>query len=207
MNIFRIAGSLLLFTMIQMKSNFLWLLILLLGVWGCSPDNTDPTSLVLDSLTQEQELDKGKQEEDVRFVSKDRNLENILSDFDKPLKTFPTIWQNQAVTQKNGRLYREDILDEPFTGSVTEEFPDGSISLQTSYYKGLPHGQQVRNFPNGQKALEANFDQGVLVGVKSRWWPNGLIREEAYWSEGKYIGRRLWDRTGRLVKEEIVPQE
>jgi antitoxin component YwqK of YwqJK toxin-antitoxin module len=54
--------------------------------------------------------------------------------------------------------------------------------------------------------LEASFDQGVLVGVKSRWWPNSILREEAYWSEGRYIGRRLWDRTGRLIKEEIIPQ-
>ena len=192
--------------MIGMRSNFLWLLILLLGIFGCSTDNSDPTDNDSGSLTEKQELNTDKLV-DERFVSKDRKLENILSDFDKPLETFPTIWQNQAVTQKNGRLYREDILDKPFTGSVTEEFPDGSISLQTSYYKGLPHGQQIRNFPSGQKALEVNFDQGVLVGVKSRWWPNGLKREEAYWSEGNYIGRRLWDRTGRLVKEEVVPQE
>jgi antitoxin component YwqK of YwqJK toxin-antitoxin module len=54
--------------------------------------------------------------------------------------------------------------------------------------------------------LQANFDQGVLAGVKSRWWPSGILREEAYWSEGKYIGRRLWDQTGRLIKEEIMPQ-
>ena len=89
---------------------------------------------------------------------------------------------------------------------MVESFDDGSIALETSYYRGLPHGQQVRNFPNGQRALEVNFDQGSIVGTKSRWWPNGLLREEGYWSEQKYLGRRLWDQTGRLIKEEIVPQ-
>ena len=98
------------------------------------------------------------------------------------------------------------MWDEPFTGTVVENFPDGSVSLETSYYRGLPHGQQNRNFESGQIALQANFDQGVLVGVKSRWWPSGILREEAYCSEGKYIGRRLWDSSGRLLKEEIVPQ-
>ncbi|MDG0964983.1 MAG: hypothetical protein P8O23_07950 [Opitutales bacterium] len=143
---------------------------------------------------------------DNRFNSKDREVDKILADFEKPLATFPTIEQSEAVTQKNGRLYRKDLWDEPFTGTVIENFSDGSLSLKTSYYRGLPHGQQVRNFSGGQRALEANFDQGVLVGVKSRWWPNGVVREEAYWSEGRYIGRRLWDRTGRLIKEEITPQ-
>ncbi|MBT3667708.1 MAG: hypothetical protein HN548_09545 [Opitutae bacterium] len=143
---------------------------------------------------------------DDRFLSKDREVEKIFADYEKPIESYPTIWQSESVTKKNGRLYRKDVWDEPFTGTVVERFPDGSVSLETSYYRGLPHGQQNRNFESGQLALQANFDQGVLVGVKSRWWPTGILREEAYWSEGKYIGRRLWDQTGRLMKEEIVPQ-
>ena len=143
---------------------------------------------------------------DNRFLSKDREVKEIFADYEKPIDSYPTIWQKEAVTKKNGRLYRKDVWDEPFTGTVVENFPDGTVSLETSYYRGLPHGQQNRNFESGQLALQANFDQGVLAGVKSRWWPSGILREEAYWSEGKYIGRRLWDQTGRLIKEEIMPQ-
>ena len=143
---------------------------------------------------------------DNRFLSKDRDVKKIFADYEKPIESYPKIWQNESVIKKNGRLYRKDVWDEPFTGTVVENFPDGSVSLETSYYRGLPHGKQNRNFESGQIALQANFDQGVLVGVKSRWWPSGILREEAYWSEGKYIGRRLWDSSGRLLKEEIVPQ-
>jgi antitoxin component YwqK of YwqJK toxin-antitoxin module len=77
--------------------------------------------------------------------------------------------------------------------------------MDSSYMEGQPHGMQVRYYDNGLPALEASFDQGRLSGIKSRWWENGLIREEEYWSEGKYRGRRLWDESGRLTKEEMLP--
>ena len=35
----------------------------------------------------------------------------------------------------------------------------------------------------------------------------GKIREEEYWSEGEFFGRRLWDQEGRMIREELVPQE
>jgi hypothetical protein len=188
-----------------MRSNILSILLVTCYFYGCSREEKELNVPPEETSVREREINEGLVV-DQRFVSKDRDLENIFSDFEKPVQSFPTIKQDEAVIQKNGRLYRKDIWNEPFTGIVVENFPDGALSLETSYYKGLPHGHQVRNFANGKRALEAKFDQGVLVGVKSRWWPNGLIREEAYWSEGKYIGRRLWDRTGRLIKEEIVPK-
>jgi antitoxin component YwqK of YwqJK toxin-antitoxin module len=188
------------------KSSHLKHLFLILILSGCAEDNSEKNNLGLnDEKKQEEIITELKLDE--RFATKDRDIKRILSDYEKPLQSYPQIWQDEAIIQKNGRLYRENITDEPFTGSVVESFEDGSISLQTSYYRGVPHGQQIRNFPNGQKALEVNFDQGVIVGTKSRWWPNGMIREEGYWSEGKYLGRRLWDQTGRLAKEEMVPQE
>ncbi len=189
----------------MMSTIILSILLVTLFLFGCSFEEEVPPEAIQDDTVGD-ELIKDDRAVDKRFVSKDRALDNIFADFEKPVESFPTISQKESVTQKNGRLYRKDILDAPFTGTLIENFPDGTRSLTTSYYRGLPHGQQIRNYPNGQRALEASFDQGVLVGVKSRWWPNSLIREEAYWSEGRYIGRRLWDRTGRLIKEEIIPQ-
>lgn len=182
--------------------SFVWITFYL---GGCSDQEPESDTQLTETPYIEVETSEDLVVDD-RFSSNDRDVVKIFADFEKPIATFPTIEQREAVTQKNGRLYRKDLWDEPFTGTVIENFSDGSLSLKTSYYRGLPHGQQVRNFSDGQIALEANFDQGVLVGVKSRWWPNGVIREEAYWSEGKYIGRRLWDRTGRLIKEEITPK-
>jgi antitoxin component YwqK of YwqJK toxin-antitoxin module len=63
---------------------------------------------------------------------------------------------------------------------------------------------QVKFFEDGQRSLEAIFDKGILSGVKTRWWRNGLVREEEYWDDGKYNGRKLWDETGRLIREELL---
>jgi antitoxin component YwqK of YwqJK toxin-antitoxin module len=202
---FRIARAILIFTISIMRSNILSFLLITFYFYGCSTEDKESNTQSVEVLIGEKEKRTDLVIDD-RFVSKDREIEKIFSDFEKPVRSFPTIEQTETETMKNGRLYRKDLWEEPFTGTVVEHFSDGSLSLETSYYRGLPHGQQIRNFSSGQRALEANFDQGVLVGVKSRWWPHGQVREKAYWSEGKYIGRRLWDRTGRLIKEEIVPQ-
>ena len=188
-----------------MKFNCYWIMVMSFIYFGCGSDEFDEPEKSKQISNEDPNPDVDD-EATSRFVSSDRELSEIFSDYEKPLNYFPKIWQDEAVIQKNGRLYRENITDDPFTGSVVENFDDGTVSIQTSYYRGLPHGQQVKNYPSGQKALEVNFDQGVIIGTKSRWWPDGGLREEGYWSEGKYLGRRLWDQTGRLVKEEIVPQ-
>ena len=141
-----------------------------------------------------------------RFASNDRKLFEIMEDFSGSIDAYPLVDQAETIMKKNGRLYRRGIEDEPFTGTVVESFPNGSLSLSTTFYEGKPHGSQKRNFPNGSMASEIFFDKGVLSGTKTKWWKNGRIREEEYWSDGKFRGRRLWDEIGRLIREEIVPE-
>jgi len=140
------------------------------------------------------------------FVSSDRGLAEIMEDFAGPIDTYPVIDQDETVVRQNGRTYRRGLEDEPFNGTVVETFPDGSLSLSTTFYQGKPHGFQKRNFPDGTLALEVFFDKGILSGTKTKRWRNGQIREEEYWSEGKFKGRRLWDSEGRLTREEMVPE-
>ena len=138
------------------------------------------------------------------FISEDRTEKEIMADYDKPLRFYPTISSAESKTGKDGLLYR-DGLEVPFTGRLMERFEDGSVSMEAAYWDGLPHGLQIRRFPDGSPALEAIFDHGILSGIKTKWWGQGIIREEEYWSEGQYRGRRLWDQDGRLLREEIVP--
>lgn len=140
-----------------------------------------------------------------RFLSKDRNTNEILADFEKPLISYPSIRSSESNTGTDGLVYREGI-ETPFTGRIIDRFEAGGIRLDSSYLDGQPHGMQVRYYENGKPALEATFDNGRLSGIKSRWWENGMLREEEYWSEGKYQGRRLWDEVGRLTTEELLPQ-
>ena len=140
------------------------------------------------------------------FVSSDRGIDEIMGDFAGPIDTYPVIDQDETVVRQNGRTYRRGLEDEPFNGTVVETFPDGSLSLSTTFYQGKPHGYQKRNFPDGTLALEVFFDKGILSGTKTKRWRNGQIREEEYWSDGKFKGRRLWDAEGRLTREEMVPE-
>ena len=81
-------------------------------------------------------------------------LSEIMGDFASPIDTYPVIDQDETVVRQNGRTYRRGLEDEPFNGTVVETFPDGSLSLSTTFYQGKPHGFQKRNFPNGNLALE-----------------------------------------------------
>ena len=186
---------------------FLFLAFLLIA--GCSVDEDRDVVTPADPPKQR---DKPKPEaeelvrEEPRFLSSDRDLDEIMEDFSGSIDTFPTVDQGETEMRKNGRLYRRGIEDEPFSGTVVESFPDGSLSLSTTFYQGKPHGFQKRTFPGGAMASEIFFDKGMLSGTKSKWWKTGGIREEEYWSNGKFRGRRLWDEAGRLIREEIVPE-
>ena len=168
---------------------------------SCGPNQESGTE---SPVKPNKEANKQIESNSARFISKDRKKEEILADYDKPLVSYPAITSNESSTGTDGLVYREGI-ETPFTGRIIDRFESGEIKVDSSYLEGQPHGMQVRYYDNGKPALEATFDNGRLSGIKSRWWENGLIREEEYWSEVKYRGRRLWDESGRLTKEEILP--
>ena len=180
-------------------------IILCMVLWGCSNDvntgDSNSDAVILENNNSESTTLPPVHP---RFSSSDRNQNDILEDFEKPLWTYPSIKSEESFRSAEGVLFRKGI-DKPFTGRVVERSPKGEVLLEASYLDGLPHGQQLRRFPDGAPALEAIFDRGVLSGVKTRWWTNGEIREEEYWSDGEFRGRRLWDDQGRLLKEEMIP--
>ena len=104
-----------------MKFGHLFICILIIGFWGCGEDVSDRTvdkpieNDINENILQDEEID-------TRFVSRDRDLKNIFSDYEKPLQNYPQIWQDEAVIQKTEG--RENITDEPFTGTVVESFED-----------------------------------------------------------------------------------
>ena len=188
-----------------MNFRFPFLFLALLLIAGCSDDGDREVVVPPKRMDKPEPNEPVIPREEPRFFSNDRNLEEIMEDFSGSIETFPTVDQGETIMKKNGRLYRRGIEDEPFTGTVVEAFPDGSLSLSTTFYQGKPHGFQKRSFPGGVMASEIFFDKGMLAGTGSKWWENGQIREEEYWSNGKFMGRRLWDEAGRLIREEIVP--
>lgn len=189
-----------------MKAYPATLLFALLVYSGCSDDGATeiPQQKPFVKSTDERvELTPSLRPEKT-FVSSDRDLIAIMRDFGTSIDTYPVIDQAETLVRKNGRTYRRGLEDEPFNGTVVETFPDGRLSMSTTFYQGKPHGFQKRNFPNGVMAMEVFFDKGILSGTKTRRWENGIIREEEYWSDGKFKGRRLWDSEGRMTREEMA---
>ncbi len=187
-----------------MNMIFKWIPLLAFLFFSCSEDKVLPIDSPSDVSGSNSPNTEAETES--RFRSNDRTEEEIINDFPKPINTYPLIEKKDVEILNGGILYRKNI-DRPFTGRMFEKYADGSIALESSYLDGLPHGQQLRRFESGKPALEAVFDQGVLSGVKTKWWENGKIREEEYWSEGEFFGRRLWDQEGRMIREELVPQQ
>ena len=131
-------------------------------------------------------------------------LHMVHSQFEKPLASYPIIELSMASYQKDGLLYRNGV-GAPFTGQVIKRAEDGSISMRTSYYEGIPHGKMERLTPEGYSMMEAVFVNGCLFGVRSVWWDNGALKEEENWDGGTYKGKKTWDRQGRLIRSEVVP--
>jgi antitoxin component YwqK of YwqJK toxin-antitoxin module len=127
----------------------------------------------------------------------------LLKDFAKPLQSYPLVESSKTRYKNDGLLYRKGIPT-PFSGRLFERNSLGISTLEASFLDGQPHGQQVRRYPNGAISMEAVFDRGVLTGIKTRWWKNGQIREEEYWDGGNYRGKKSWDDNGRVIKEERV---
>lgn len=180
-----------------------YILFLALVSLQLSSSCTDSDSVFTADLNQTDSSEKDEVDQQLKPFSKDRSVDKILEDFDRPLDSYPRITKEESFKDNQGIVYREG-LDEPFTGRLIEYYENGKTSLSSTYLKGLLHGLQVKFFESGNRALEASFDQGVLSGVKTRWWENGAVREEEYWDGGEYKGRKLWDETGRLIREELL---
>ena len=129
-----------------------------------------------------------------------------MGDFAGPIDTYPVIDQDETVVRQNGRTYRRGLEDEPFNGTVVETFPDGSLSLSTTFYQGKPHG-----FQKGTSQTEIwlwRFFSTREFFPEPRPEDGGTVKsgKEEYWSRGKFKGRRLWDAEGRLTREEMVAE-
>ncbi len=173
--------------------------LLLSLICSCSDNQTTSTDLMDEASEDNVSIDA----ELAQSSSSDRKIKELFEDFERPIDSYPRITEQESIKDIEGIVYRDGI-DEPFSGRLIKNYDNGQVALSSTYLNGLLHGLQVKFFEDGQRSLEAIFDQGILSGVKTRWWRNGSVREEEYWSDGKYSGRKLWDETGRLIREELL---
>ena len=78
---------------------------------------------------------------------------------------------------KKTGLWHHDVAREPFTGRVSEEYPDRS------------------------PRAEGGFLRGKKDGMERFWYPNGKLKSEGQWFDGKENGVfREWNEAGQLVR-------
>lgn len=105
------------------------------------------------------------------------------------------------LTLRDGRLYAAGT-GEPFTGSMIERRPDGTLQARSSVSNGLLEGLSEGWHTNGQRQVEELFHDGVSDGPRTKWHPNGQKLSEATIKAGKLEGVfRRWDEGGALSEE------
>ncbi|MBL9168992.1 MAG: hypothetical protein JNN07_14725 [Verrucomicrobiales bacterium] len=106
---------------------------------------------------------------------------------------------------REGRLYQEGAAD-PFSGFVTDHYPDGTMKSRSRVVAGKLHGMSEGWATNAQLVVREFFREGVSHGVRTKWHPNGCILSEATIVEGKLEGTfRRWHENGVLA--EMIPMK
>jgi antitoxin component YwqK of YwqJK toxin-antitoxin module len=98
----------------------------------------------------------------------------------------------------------EDFItlnDEPFTGIVYENWPDGTLRSETEIENGLRKGFDRNWYESGQPQAESYHDRSVKSGFSREWFENGQLKQEIIWEWGIMIQKRHWDENEKLISE------
>jgi len=109
--------------------------------------------------------------------------------------------------EREGILYRIGS-DEPFTGLVSEPFPDSAYGIEegvaareSTYMEGRLEGARTWH-PNGTLESEATFAGGALDDVLTHWFSNGQMRLQKGYQAGQQHGAsREWYEGGQPMIE------
>ena len=74
------------------------------------------------------------------------------------------------LVKKDGRFSFEG---NPFTGSITEHYPDGALKSRISYRGGLKDGLYRSWWPGGATRVTLHYRGGRKNGPQEAWWENG----------------------------------
>lgn len=129
----------------------------------------------------------------------------------RPAVESPLPAQNEVVLPSseliriNARLVRRDATNEPFTGWMTEAYPDGSPKSRSQISNGVLHGHSEGFHTNGVLQIRESFDHGVSEGPVMKWYPDGVHLSEGTARQGRLEGTfRRWHPNGQLAEEMVL---
>ncbi len=105
------------------------------------------------------------------------------------------------LTLREGRSYWKDETT-PFSGIITESYPDGRSRSRSVMSNGLMHGVSEGWYTNGTLQVREHFVEGVSHGLREKWFENGMKLSEAQIKSGKLEGTfKRWHDNGALAEE------
>lgn len=127
--------------------------------------------------------------------------------------------------QPNGLYYRINTIP-PFTGTASENYPNGKKKARAMFKDGKPHGQtkqwydngelesvidyasgmrvgkEVQFYPTGEKKTELSYANDAPNGLVTEWYESGQKRSEGAFENGQPIGEhRWWYKNGTLDQQ------
>lgn len=117
----------------------------------------------------------------------------------------PVLGLNDLV-RRDGRLILRSATNQPFTGWLVEQHPDGTLKSRSQVVRGVLNGVSEGWHTNGQMQVREHFTEGVANGVRVKWHANGATQSVATIAQGKVQGRFLrWFEDGTLSED--VPMQ
>ncbi|MFB7877971.1 toxin-antitoxin system YwqK family antitoxin [Nocardia sp. NPDC056064] len=90
---------------------------------------------------------------------------------------------------------------EPYSGAVTQSYPDGTWREYWSYDAGERDGDWTGWYPDGTMRYNGEFYRNRPVGTWQEWYPDGARRlEDVYDIDGVLLTHSVWDPAGELVE-------
>lgn len=106
------------------------------------------------------------------------------------------------LVRSDGRLFLRGTTNAPFTGWMTEHYPEGAVKSRSQVVDGLLHGVSEGWRTNGQLQVREHFVGGVAEGPVTKWHPDGTRLSEGLARAGRLEGTfRRWHPNGVLAEE------
>ena len=125
----------------------------------------------------------------------------LLLSRSRPPEVKLTSVERSQLEVRDGLFFLPSTSD-PFTGMITDRWPDGTLRLSSTVVAGQLHGESLGWFTNGVPELQEEFQKGAVHGLRTTWFPNGQMRSQGRLVAGKQDGvYRQWNEQGVLTTE------
>ena len=102
------------------------------------------------------------------------------------------------LVEKDGLVY-EKGSSKPFSGMISEEYPNGNLKYRKRFKDGKYNGSVVEFYENGKKKVESTYDMGKRKELYSEWYDNGQQKVRAFYTKGIRDGAyREYNKDGRI---------